>query len=228
MAKCEGKSKRTGQPCRAQALTGSHFCMFHGGRTPIGPAHPNYVHGRRSKYREILPASLRDGYEKALIDPELLSMRHEIAVVDAKIEETMKRAATAETAAAWDALKGEAARFRAAQRAKDGAATAQAISAMLALVERGMAGAGVWPELERLFVLRQKLVSDEHDRRREIENAMGPEQALAMLRAIQDIVLRNVTDTPTRMKIGREFNALLEAMRGRARALPEPIEAAAP
>lgn len=50
---CQGKSKRTGQPCLNLAKNGWRVCRLHGARKSkkalIGKEHPNYVHGRRSK-----------------------------------------------------------------------------------------------------------------------------------------------------------------------------------
>lgn len=57
-------------------------CRMHGGTQPIGPASPNYKHGRYSK---ILPEALRAGYEAALADPKLLHLDEEIALIDARI-----------------------------------------------------------------------------------------------------------------------------------------------
>ena len=48
--RCHATAKRTGQPCRAPAVTGWRVCRVHGagGGQPSGPAHPNWRHGERS------------------------------------------------------------------------------------------------------------------------------------------------------------------------------------
>lgn len=49
--RCGATAKRTGQPCRAPAVTGWRVCRVHGagGGQPPGPAHPNWCHGERSR-----------------------------------------------------------------------------------------------------------------------------------------------------------------------------------
>lgn len=50
---CEAKSKRTGQRCRAQAITGKTVCRHHGGKTPI-------KHGLYSKFPQAVAAQHLD------------------------------------------------------------------------------------------------------------------------------------------------------------------------
>ena len=46
---CEAKSKRTGQRCKAQAITGKTVCRHHGGKTPV-------KHGLYSKFPQAVAA----------------------------------------------------------------------------------------------------------------------------------------------------------------------------
>lgn len=58
--RCHAKAKRTGQPCRAPAVTGWRVCRVHGaggGQKP-GPAHPNWRHGERSHEATVLRAEV--------------------------------------------------------------------------------------------------------------------------------------------------------------------------
>ena len=45
--RCTARSKRTGERCRAPAVTGWSVCRFHGARGggPKGPRNGNYKHG---------------------------------------------------------------------------------------------------------------------------------------------------------------------------------------
>ena len=49
--RCTARSKRTGEPCQAPAVTGWRVCHFHGagGGHKAGPAHPSWKHGLRSQ-----------------------------------------------------------------------------------------------------------------------------------------------------------------------------------
>ena len=58
--RCRATAKRTGQPCRALAVTGWPVCRVHGagGMQPPGPAHPNWQHGERSRKATVLRAEV--------------------------------------------------------------------------------------------------------------------------------------------------------------------------
>jgi hypothetical protein len=49
--RCRAHSKRTGEPCRAPAVTGWRVCRVHGagGGHRAGPTHPSWKHGMRSR-----------------------------------------------------------------------------------------------------------------------------------------------------------------------------------
>ena len=51
--RCRAKSKRSGKPCRAPAVTGWKVCRFHGagGGAPKGKANGNYRNGFYTKDR---------------------------------------------------------------------------------------------------------------------------------------------------------------------------------
>jgi hypothetical protein len=48
--RCKANSKRSGQPCRAPAVTGWKVCRMHGARggAPSGKRNGNYRHGART------------------------------------------------------------------------------------------------------------------------------------------------------------------------------------
>ena len=61
---------------------GEGRCKLHGGSSARGIAHGRYTDGRYSK---TVPSKLMQQYERSLNDPRLMSLRDEIAAVDAKI-----------------------------------------------------------------------------------------------------------------------------------------------
>jgi hypothetical protein len=61
-------------------------CYLHGGKSLVGPAAPGFVHGRRSQYGLVLVGSkLSQFYEAAQSDPNLVTLRNEIALAEARI-----------------------------------------------------------------------------------------------------------------------------------------------
>ena len=55
-------------------------CRIHGGLSPKGTASARWKHGRYSRY---LPKGIADAYKRAEAGPELLSLREDVAVLDA-------------------------------------------------------------------------------------------------------------------------------------------------
>jgi hypothetical protein len=89
-----GARRRDGGECTQVAMANGR-CKMHGGKTPTGPALPQFKTGRYSK---VLPAALLDRYQQALADPELLALTDEIALLDARLGAVVTRPASTE---AW-------------------------------------------------------------------------------------------------------------------------------
>src|SRR3954468_19066271 len=85
VARC-GARTRTGQACVQPRMLPAGRCRLHGGRTPRGLANANTVSGRYSK---DLPTRVLGRYEAALADPELLSVRDDIAFLQGAITDLM-------------------------------------------------------------------------------------------------------------------------------------------
>src|SRR5262245_50957479 len=114
--KCTAKSKRTGKRCRANAVTGREVCYHHGGRSPQGIALPQTKSGRYSKH---LPSRLLATYEEAKRDPEILALRDEVALIDARLAELLKRIDTGESGASWKQLQENFRELRVALKNRD-------------------------------------------------------------------------------------------------------------
>lgn len=85
---CEATSKRSGKRCRKHAMRGRNVCLAHGGKTPRGTASPHFKTGR---YSRSLPGRLVAAYEEAFNDPRLLSLRDEIALIQAMTCQTLSQ-----------------------------------------------------------------------------------------------------------------------------------------
>jgi hypothetical protein len=80
-----GAKTRAGHPCRQRPMLNGR-CRMHGGATPRGVASPHFKHGRYSK---ALPVRLAAVYEQARTDDDLLAVRDEAALVQARIGELL-------------------------------------------------------------------------------------------------------------------------------------------
>lgn len=96
---CQAQAKSSGLQCRRRAVAGRAVCTVHGGLTPRGVASPHFKTGRHSR---DLPAQLSERYREALADTDLLSLRDDIALVDARVTELLET--LEDNPAAWDAI----------------------------------------------------------------------------------------------------------------------------
>src|SRR5262249_31764372 len=87
------RSKTRGQQCKNPAVHPTDKCRSHGGLSLRGVAHPQYKNGAHSKY---LPRHLKRDYHRAVKDPELLSLRSEVALLAARELELTKALAQTE------------------------------------------------------------------------------------------------------------------------------------
>lgn len=79
-----GAKTRNGKTCRRPPVAGRTRCRLHGGASLAGAAHPAFKHGRRCKFLKHLPKEMREGYEAAVNDEELTSLKDEIALLEVR------------------------------------------------------------------------------------------------------------------------------------------------
>jgi hypothetical protein len=165
---------------------------MHGGKTPGGIASVHFKHGKRSRYLKHLAGQLRDGYRAALDDPELLAVRDEIALLQARVVQLLDELADAVPppwAAAVESLNDLVmARTEADRQAK--------LAELQRIVRQGTDAAAaqgsVWAELRRTIALKAKLAGQEQERAIETQ-ALLPVSvcvgfANAMLLAVKSII----------------------------------------
>jgi len=85
--RCGAKSKQNnGEPCKSFAMRGSARCRIHGGKVKRGTESASFKHGR---YTKVLGSSILTRYIQSEQDPELLSHRDEIRLMDAHLAEML-------------------------------------------------------------------------------------------------------------------------------------------
>lgn len=92
MARCKAMSRTTGKQCGNRPMIGVSVCRMHGGKAAIknrGKGNGNYSTGRHTQLFKSV--KLHERYERAMNDPELLEHRRSIAVLDALLDETLKK-----------------------------------------------------------------------------------------------------------------------------------------
>lgn len=206
MAQCTAKSKRSGEQCKRGAVPGGTKCHIHGGKSLVGAASPAFRTGRYSKH---LPARLMARYQEAQSDPQLLALRDEVALVDARLADLLGRVDTGESARRWQEAQEAFEELRRAQRkGKDGAKEFIAALDDLEQALRSGNDYGLWAEIASVVDLRKRLVESERKRLVEMQQMITAERAMVLLSRVVDIIRTHVTDRDTLAAISADFRAL--------------------
>ncbi len=203
------RGERAGRYCPMPPCRGSTRCRMHGGKSPAGIGHPGFKGGRYSKH---VPKGIRTSYERALSDTELLSLRDDLALLEARQVELLKRLA-ASPMPPWDAALAAFSRF---VLAKD-ADRAGALDALGTLLRTGAAAArtqaGTWAELRELIQEKTKAAAAEARRLADLQQNLTQQQALTLVQYLIEAVQAHVHDRRTLLAIQQSLTPLLNGRR---------------
>lgn len=200
--------KTNGEPCKANAITGKRVCRVHGGATPSGLASPHYKTGRYSKH---LPTRLQARYEAAASDSELLALRDDIALTDARLSDLLARVDTGESGALWARLQELRLEVIACKRAGDSVGQAKALNALLDTIGQGHADYRAWAEVGAVLDQRRRLVESERKRLVEMQQTLTVEKAMLLIGAIGGIIKAHVQDRHVLAAISNDIQSLVSA-----------------
>jgi hypothetical protein len=189
--RCKAKAKSTGEQCKKTAVPGMEVCRYHGGLTPRGIASPHFKHGRYSKY---LPARLSQRYLEAAGDPELLALRDDIALVDARTSELLATLDSGESGRLWRDLLALRREFVEATRAGDEARGRIILADLMNAIQRGAADFERWGEVVDLLERRRRLVDSEQKRLVAMQQMVTAEQAMGLVAALAASVRGHVLE----------------------------------
>jgi hypothetical protein len=221
---CKAKSKRTGEQCRRRAVTGYEVCQVHGGVTPSGVASPHWKTGAQSR---IMPTRLLERYGESLTDPDLLALRKEIALCDARLDDLLQRVDTNEAGALWSGLRQAYNNLTAANDAGDAVAAASALNDIGRYISRGQGDYAAWGEIAHWQEHRRRLSETEAKRLVSMQQMISSEKAMALITSIGLIIKRHVTDRDALRAIVQELRALIgrsELVRPGDQPTPVPIQ----
>jgi hypothetical protein len=202
---CHAKSKRSQERCRRAAMRGMTVCYMHGGKTPRGPALPQFTSGRYSRF---LPTRLLARYRDAEEDTELTSLRSELALVDARLADVLSRVDTGESGARWWALMKAHRAFKRARTSGDVAAMQEALIAIEIHLDAGTQDYEAWHDVQELIEQRRKLADSETRRLVTLQQMISAEQAMLLIGVIVDIIARHITDRQVLAQITTDLQRL--------------------
>ncbi len=208
---CGARARSTGKPCRGIAVgqgAGNGRCRVHGGLNPQGVRQPSFETGRYSK---IMPKRLLDRYQEAMRDRDLLSLRDEVMLIDARLSDVLKRVDSGEAEYLWKEARNTLRNYRKAVRAKDVDEAQACMKSLEEIVDRGLGDYAAWHDVRVLVQERRKLVESERKRLIEMQQTITSDQAMAFVAAIISSVKRNVADPVITEAISRDIARLIGA-----------------
>lgn len=202
-----GAKTRSGKPCQLAAMPNGR-CRIHGGKTPRGMAHPNTKTGRYSK---DLPTRLAALYDQTAFDPELLSLRQDIRLIDAMIIDNMSRLDSGESAVAWDVMRKSVDGLTDGINAEDYAKVQRMIREMRDVIDARILHYATEAEIRTKLEQRRKMVETEQKIILAGEQAISVEKALLLIGAIAGIVKTHIHDTSILSSIQTDIGRLIDA-----------------
>lgn len=178
-----GAKNRRGGVCKLPVLPGRTRCRYHGGMTPIGIAAPAYKNG---KYAQ-LPKRYGETFNEAINDPQLMDVRNQVALLEAREHELITRLSSGEHGDAWKRVRKahqdilESIRLQATDPAESRQLFNDAMRVIDSSIRVGTADEGVWGELRENMERKAKLVEVHRKRQMSLSAYMTADQAMSFV-----------------------------------------------
>lgn len=208
---CDAWSRQNNRRCRNKIVNipGATKCRMHGGFSPRGVAAANFQ-GRG--YSKDIPMGLVQAYERAENDPDLMSMRSEVALIQMRIAELVRSLGTGENGSLWQDTQESYAAFKHAMSIRDDAAAGEALERMGTLIERGMGTWETWQELQRTIDLKTQVAAREWKRMVDLRQTLTVEDAYFIINSIALSVTRHVKDETAKQNLAADMQLVLHGL----------------
>lgn len=206
---CGAKLRNKDAYCKKAALKGTTRCRQHGGLSPSGMQHWRLRDGVSSgRYSKALPRDMLEKYTEARTDPELLSLRDELALTDTRLAHLLENLDTGVQAQAWREMHALWRQFLRAQQAKDTGTMRLVLNRLGERIEASAQEENTWREINECVERRRKLVETEQRRLVNMSQVLTYERAAVLFGYITGVIQRHVTDRDTLAAISAEFRAI--------------------
>jgi hypothetical protein len=203
-----GAKTRSGEPCKQTILGPSGRCKFHGGASLRGPDLPQFKHGRYSK---LFPKEVRKRFEEAQDDPERLSLEEDVSLIQAHIADVAANLDVRDSAEFRARLREAWGRYQAIISAKeiDSEKAIAARANLGTIIANGADDAERWSELIDLIERKANVSAKEWKRQTDMQSVISLGQAMVLMQALLDSVIRNVGDRAILGRIMKDVQTIL-------------------
>jgi hypothetical protein len=209
-----GAKTRSGGSCRQPAMANGR-CRMHGGKSLAGVASATFKDGRYSKY---MPARLMARYHESEQDTELLNLKAEVSLVDARLADLLSRVDSGEAKTLWEKARKVNQEIQKAVHDENYGRLLMQCSELDYLIGSGLADHEAWYEIQALLDQRRKLVESERKRLVEMQQMVSAASAMTLATALLEAVRRNVTDRAVLTAVQSDFNRLVNLEQTKAEA----------
>lgn len=178
---CETTARGDGLPCERSRVAGRDHCVVHGGHIPAGVENGRFTHGRYSQFI-TLPA-LNERVEALVNDPELTSLRANLALVDARIAQLLERIDGASATPFWIEAGDVCQQYGEALDAGNAAAPMLFLR-LRRLLEGGYDEDKIWAEIALQHELRRRLTESEGKTLERLGHSFTVEEATLFIREL--------------------------------------------
>ena len=177
-------------------------CKTHRGDAKRGIAHPNYKHGKYSRYS---PMKWIEAMERAAEDPQLADLNRDLITVEAAIDETLRRIDLgASTDVKTTKLIGSARALMQAVKKGDGVTVQRLIPAIESLTDEEQIDADLRSELKEWIDLRRQLIGEESKVRQRLQTSVSLEEASRQFQALALAVKSNIRKMSERRELSKD------------------------
>lgn len=198
---------RIGTRCQLPAQSNGR-CQWHGGRLP--PATPEAPRPSDvGKWSKALPKHLLDRYSTSAADPQYRSLRDEIALLDARIEDLLQSLGTGSSPTNWKKLSETYQRVMASLESRNADDQAHAFTDLELLIAHGNADTTNWANIQALIEQRRRLIDCEQRGDLLKQMVIDQKQVLALTDVLLEIVSHHLPDPAAQAAISAEFMQIL-------------------
>lgn len=203
---CGAKLKSGPGRCQSPIVSATNGrCRIHGGTVPRGISNPRVKSGR---YSVDLPTRVAARYESALSDPNLLSVRDDIALLQAAIADVMGEIKIAESRPDFDAILETVEEIAGSWQGWDWTKMNAELDKLRGLIVNKQSQRNAMREIRELIKEKADLISRENRMLVDREQMITVEQFLMAMRAMGAAVRRQVDDPRVLRSIDTEFRRL--------------------
>lgn len=203
---CGAWRRKARKYCTKAPSVGRNRCELHGGKSLRGIASPSY---KGKGLTKDMPARLAERFREAQQDDELLSLRNDVALVQAMIGEQLSLISQGDSGDIFIQAKQTYRELLSALRSENNVESTRLLALLGEIIENGYKDEIAKEEIRKSLELKRKLSDSEKKRLVDLKQMITTEELMLVVGALVDSVKRNVNDSKALQSISQDLRRLL-------------------